>query len=112
MTHFQDLFIRNLRYYRTQRGYNQFQFSIMIDLSPNYLNAVENGKNFPSPEVIQRMVTVLDILPYQLFLEHPVDTSPQPQHILKDAEKIIQSLTSMKQEFVQKFDAVITQLKT
>jgi transcriptional regulator with XRE-family HTH domain len=69
MTHFQELFIKNLRFYRKKRKLSQLKFSELVNISPNYLNAVENGKNFPSPEVIQNMVQKLDILPFQLFLE-------------------------------------------
>ena len=54
MTHFQQIFIQNLRFYRTRAGFSQLAFSEKIGLSPNYLNAVENGKNFPSAEVIQK----------------------------------------------------------
>ena len=111
MTHFQDVFIKNLRFYRNQRGYNQMQFSMLVDLSPNYLNAVENGKNFPSPEAIQRMIKVLNILPYQLFLEHPVDISPETSMQLKSTESLAQTITGMKQDMVRKFDALLRQLR-
>ncbi len=72
MTHIQELFITNLRFYRTQNGFSQLSFSEAIDISPNYLNAVENGKNFPSLEVLQNITETLKIMPYQLFLEIPV----------------------------------------
>jgi transcriptional regulator with XRE-family HTH domain len=111
MTHFQDIFIKNIRFYRNQRGYSQIQFSMLVDLSPNYLNAVENGKNFPSPEVIQRMIEVLNILPYQLFLEHPVDISPETSMQLKNTEDLAQTITGMKQDMVRKFDALLRQLR-
>ena len=70
MTHFQNVFIQNLRFFRSERKLSQLKLSELVNITPNYLNAVENGKNFPSPEVIQRIIEVLDILPYQLFLEH------------------------------------------
>jgi transcriptional regulator with XRE-family HTH domain len=108
MTHFQDLFIKNLRFYRTQRGINQIDFSALINLSPNYLNAVENGKNFPSPEVIQKMSDVLEILPYQLFLEHPVNITG-----ISAGEKIviIQELSYVKQQLIDEIDDLIRQYK-
>jgi len=75
MTHFQDIFIENLRFWRKKKGISQQKLSEMVNISPNYLNAVENGKNFPSPEVIQNISDTLEILPYQLFLEYPADES-------------------------------------
>lgn len=71
MTHLQKLFIYNLRCYRTRANISQLAFSEMIGITPNYLNAVENGKNFPSPDVLQRMADAIGIMPYELFLESP-----------------------------------------
>jgi transcriptional regulator with XRE-family HTH domain len=75
MTHFQKLFIENLRFWRKKRSISQLKLSEMVNISPNYLNAVENGKNFPSPEVIQHISDILELMPYQLFLEHPAEKS-------------------------------------
>lgn len=94
MTHIQELFIRNLRFYRNKSGFTQLDFSEKIGLSPNYLNAVENGKNFPSSEVMQRMIDVLGIMPYQLFLEHP-ETIPS-----EDKQKV----TELKQRIISLFE--------
>lgn len=75
MTHLQELFIKNLRFLRTKANFTQLEFSEKIGVSPNYLNAVENGKNFPSPEVIQKIVDTLKILPYQLFVETQIESN-------------------------------------
>jgi len=101
MTHFQQIFIQNLRFYRNKAGFSQLAFSEKIGLSPNYLNAVENGKNFPSADVIQKIIDVLNLLPYQLFLE-----SPDNQ---KSSEKneIIQMASDLKQKVVKQIDDFI-----
>jgi transcriptional regulator with XRE-family HTH domain len=100
MTYFQEIFIKNLRYFRKLHGISQLKFSELIDVSPNYLNAVENGKNFPSPEVIQRMTDALEILPFQLFLEYPVD-------VPGEKVMVIQELSQIKQKFVRDIDGII-----
>jgi transcriptional regulator with XRE-family HTH domain len=92
MTHFQIKFIENLRFWRKKRGLSQQKLSEMVNVSPNYLNAVENGKNFPSPEVIQQISDILELMPYQLFLEHPEDTP---------TGTIIPDLMVIKQRFVK-----------
>jgi transcriptional regulator with XRE-family HTH domain len=104
MTYFQEIFIKNLRYFRKQRGLSQLKFSEMIDITPNYLNAVENGKNFPSPEVIQRISDVLEISPYQLFLEYPVDVSGAFQGA---KTMVIQEMAQIKQKLVKDIDGII-----
>ena len=101
MTHFQELFIENLRFWRKKRGISQLKLSEMVNISPNYLNAVENGKNFPSPEVIQNISDTLEILPYQLFLEHPADAASPPVNAM------ISELMGIKQRIVKEIDALI-----
>jgi transcriptional regulator with XRE-family HTH domain len=103
MTLLQETFIRNLRFFRTKKGFSQLKFSELINISPNYLNAVENGKNFPSPEVLQNIANKLDIFPYQLFLERPVD---RPGGVENNA--IVQELTRIKQKMLKDIDEIIT----
>ena len=85
-------FIENLRFWRKKRGLSQQKLSELVNVSPNYLNAVENGKNFPSPEVIQQVSDVLELMPYQLFLEHPEDTP---------VGTVIPDLMVIKQRFIK-----------
>jgi len=99
MTHFQKKFIENLRFWRKKREISQLKLSEMVNISPNYLNAVENGKNFPSPEVIQNISDILEILPYQLFLEHPTEAAP--------SKTMTSGLMAMKQRFVREIDTLI-----
>jgi len=104
MTHFQSIFIRNLRFLRNQKDLSQIKLSELVNISPNYLNAVENGKNFPSPEVLQRIIDVLEILPYQLFLEHPENPK-----MVGQGEKgiLLQELENLKQQFNYNVEKIV-----
>ena len=104
MTHFQMIFIKNLRFYRTKAGLSQLALSEKINLSPNYLNAVENGKNFPSPEVIQNILDVCNIMPYQLFLEN--NSLPASE---TGKQKIIKLSDELKQKISENIDEIIKQ---
>jgi transcriptional regulator with XRE-family HTH domain len=112
MTHFQTIFIRNLRFLRGKKGISQQKLSRIIDISPNYLNAIENGKNFPSPEVIQAMSDALEVLPYQLFLEEPVERDPAAQDKPGMKEILIQDLVHIKQRFNNEIDELIRKYDT
>ncbi|MDR2049841.1 MAG: helix-turn-helix domain-containing protein [Treponema sp.] len=103
MTHFQELFIKNLRFYRKKRRLSQLKFSEMVNISPNYLNAVENGKNFPSPEVIQNMVQKLNIMPFQLFLEKQENYGKEENLVLiEDLYKLVRYFTTEIDLFIEK----------
>lgn len=84
-------------------------FSEKINISPNYLNAVENGKNFSSLEILQNIADVLQILPYQLFLESPViySSNTADSDKLSSSNEIIQIATSLKQKLIDQIDAII-----
>jgi transcriptional regulator with XRE-family HTH domain len=102
MTHFQRIFIENLRFWRKKRKISQLKLSEMVNISPNYLNAVENGKNFPSPEVIQNISTVLEVLPYQLFLEYPAEETPvntAVSDLLAVKERLIKEINDMLKKY-------------
>ena len=71
----------------------------MVNISPNYLNAVENGKNFPSPEIVQYISDTLGILPYQLFIENPAETAP--------LNTMVTELLAVKQRLANEIDTVI-----
>ena len=101
MTHFQELFIENLRFWRKKKGISQLKLSEMVNITPNYLNAVENGKNFPSPDVIQNISDNLEILPFQLFLEYPEGKD------VPLSKTTILELTEIKQRIVKEIDAII-----
>ena len=99
MTRLQRVFIDNLRFWRKKRDISQVKLAEMLSISPNYLNAVENGKNFPSPEVIQRICDSLGLMPCQLFLEYPAEAIP--------SNAMVKNLMEMKQRFIREIDVLI-----
>ena len=110
MTHFQEVFVRNLRFYRTKAGFSQLTFSEKIELSPNYLNAIENGKNFPSAEVIQKILNELKLRPYQLFLELPeTENQSNINELNQLAEELKRRVTDTIDSFIEKEEAKLTQ---
>jgi hypothetical protein len=47
---------------------------------------------------------VLNILPYQLFLEHPAELSPPSG---AESQMLIQELTQVRQKFISEIDELI-----
>jgi len=103
MTHFQMKFVENLRLWRKKRGLSQQKLSEMANVSPNYLNAIENGKNFPSPEVIQKISDILGLMPYQLFLEQHEEDAP--------VGAVISDIAVIKQRFVKDLSDLLQKYK-
>ena len=63
------IFGENIKFYRKQRGLSQQQFSEQCKIVPNYVSEIENGKKFPSSELIEKIASVLVVEPYVLFMD-------------------------------------------
>ncbi len=70
-----ETFIKNLKYYRKLSGLRQLDLALEIDKSTNYINSIENGKYFPSPETIEKIADVLKIDPTELFNKMNIEKS-------------------------------------
>ena len=77
-----ETFIKNLKYFRKQRGLTQNQLTIEIDMGLGYINSVEQGIFFPQPDVIDLIANVLKISPSKLF-----DENASPQNILSNSDE-------------------------
>ena len=64
---FQELFIVNLKDFRKAQKISQAKLAEMCDSSQAYIAEIEVGKKFPSPEMIERIASALDIESYCLF---------------------------------------------
>ena len=58
----------NIKKYRNRRGWSQLLLSEKIDISANYLSAVENSKGWVTPLTLVKLADVLDIDVFELFL--------------------------------------------
>lgn len=69
----QQIFITNLKFFRKQKKLTQMELTIAIDKGYNYINGVEQGRLFPSVEVIEKLAEVLEISPAALFDENSIE---------------------------------------
>jgi len=67
MENLRQVFINNLKHFRNERNVRQLDLALEIGKSSNYINSIENGKYFPSPETIEQIADYLKIEPMQLF---------------------------------------------
>ena len=74
-----EIFGKNLRYFRDQKNLSQVALSCKAGLAHNFVNDVENRKKWVSPETISKLVSVLDVEPYQLFTTNPLDSKQTSQ---------------------------------
>lgn len=68
----QALFSRNLKRLRGLANISQIQLADRVDLSNNFINDIENGKKWVSPETIAKLSKALKAEPYQFFISDPI----------------------------------------
>ena len=62
----------NIKHYRTNLGISQAKLAEMVDMATNYLGLIENGKKFPSAEMIERIAIALEKDTTDLFVPMPI----------------------------------------
>jgi transcriptional regulator with XRE-family HTH domain len=62
------IFSTNIKKIRQNLGYTQRKFSELINLSTGYIAEIELGRKFPSVHVLQQLIDLLKIEPYELFI--------------------------------------------
>lgn len=74
MNKYQEDFIENLIFYRTQKGMSQLELSGICDCAKSTIGGIESRKNFPSFELILKIAYALEIHPADLFLRNASKT--------------------------------------
>jgi transcriptional regulator with XRE-family HTH domain len=75
-----ELFSRNLKLFRHRNNLSQLALSIKAGLAHNFVNDIENGKKWASPNTIAKLAEVLDVEPGIFFQSNPLGP-PETQRI-------------------------------
>ena len=62
------MFSKNLKRLRTVANLSQVSLAAEADLTHNFINDIENGKKWISPETLGKLATALKAEPYQFFI--------------------------------------------
>ncbi|MDR0457160.1 MAG: helix-turn-helix domain-containing protein [Treponema sp.] len=73
MTNIKKYLGSNIKYYRINSGISQAKLAEMVNMAPNYLGLIENGKKFPSAEMIERIAAALGKDTTDLFVLSPIE---------------------------------------
>jgi len=98
MAELRRTFIQNLKYYRKLKGIRQLDLSLEIGKSTNYINSIENGKYFPSPETIEKIAEILEIEPIRLFIQENPDSNEK----IKEEKTDLKAMENLLRELISK----------
>jgi transcriptional regulator with XRE-family HTH domain len=71
----------NLRRYRAKKGLSQLALALKVGMTHNFINDIENGKKWVSPDTLAKLAQALEIEPYQL-LTPELSASEQEKNLL------------------------------
>ena len=83
---------RNLRENRRKSGISQAKLAEMAGISTQYIAMIELSRQFPSPEVLERIASALDIEAHELFSVPPsCESSMEKLHrdIIKEIREVM-----------------------
>lgn len=72
MTDIRKLLAANIRNFRRELGLTQAKLAEKADTATHYIAMIEGGKNFPSPEMIEKIAACLDKDSADLFSIKPI----------------------------------------
>lgn len=67
MLDIKNLFGKKVKEYRKKLGLTQSQLAEIVNVDGKHISCIESGKNFPSPDLIERIAVGLTIEPKDLF---------------------------------------------
>jgi len=68
---------KKIKEYRNNAGYTQEKLAELANMEIASLSNIENGKNFPSNDTLERLCQALKVEPYELFMFEYFDNSPK-----------------------------------
>jgi transcriptional regulator with XRE-family HTH domain len=67
MTNIRAVLAKNIKAYRNALGLTQAKLAEKVDTSTHYIGMIETQKNYPSPEMLERIAVALGIDTLDLF---------------------------------------------
>ena len=75
MTNIKTLFGKKIKELRKSKGYTQAYLAELVKVDDKHISCIENGKNFPSPELIERLSKAFDTEVKNLFEFYHLDNA-------------------------------------
>lgn len=87
-----DLFGHNLKRLRKERGISQIQLAEKVDMTFTFINAIENGKKWISPESLAKLTVAFEVEVWQFFMpkDYAAPMSPNLESFAKELEENFQ----------------------
>ena len=98
------LFGRKIKEYRKKYGLTQAQLAERVNIDDKHISCIENGKNFPSADLLERISNALNIEPKDLFEFYYLQDVPDlKSDIISMIDKLSQNDLSLVHKYIRNF---------
>lgn len=99
-----NLFGRKIKEYRKKRNLTQTQLAELVNVDDKHISCIENGKNFPSADLIERLATSLNVEPKDFFEFYYLQESTDLKtDLILMLDKLNQEELSLAHKYVRTF---------
>ena len=99
-----SLFGRKIKEFRKKKHLTQAQLAEKVSVDDKHISCIESGKNFPSADLIERLVLALDVEPKDLFefyyLQDPEDLKSDIDNML---DKLSRDDLTLAHKYIRTF---------
>ena len=104
MVNIKNLFGRKIKEYRKKKNLTQAQLAELVNVDDKHISCIESGKNFPSPDLIERLAISLDVEPKDLFeFYYLQDIEDLKSDIIKMLDKLNNNELALAHKYVRTF---------
>lgn len=104
MTSIKILFGRKIKEYRKRKNYTQAQLAELVNVDNKHISCIESGKNFPSPDLIERFAQTLSVEPKDLFeFNYLQDSKNLKSEIIEMLENISHEELVLAYKYIRTF---------
>lgn len=91
MTELQYHLSKNMKAHRKKLGMSQEELAEKVGTASNYISLIEQGRKFPSPRMLERIASALDIHSIELFSQ---EYTPDA-HIMQVQQEILDGVKAV-----------------
>lgn len=98
-----ELLAKNLKRARLNLNLSQLALATELGMAHNFINDIEHGRKWVSPDTIERLCTVLKIEVYQLFLPNNDIVADKDAAIAECCDEILEEATKIIAKVREKY---------
>lgn len=98
MTKLQEILAWNMKRLRQINSLSQTELADKVGTAASYISQIERGLRFPSPPMLEKIASVLNVPDYELFLPTEIDGGTMQEFYSKLRKQLLKALnTSFKE---------------